>query len=439
MSPTAAKRSKLDKKQDEIAKRVQRIQMRAAGKSDTEIDEILGVKQAFSNDNLLSGMPPKNRGGNNSRVMNNDSVRQLESEMMSVKEIMNGIGTMLNPVVSYIGKMDVPKLLPALPQCQMNEEDYKFEEFDDIQVNGNQAPDPDNSLVMSDDPHNVQNVQNKDNKKKGPSIPKNGKTKSKSDLVIPSRSNDNNSYPTSIQGVMNNSVTSVLSDDRDENWSRPLENQSSESPIPALDIFSKAPSNDGTQLPFPYPPTDGRKSSGAPSPSPPKRRGASNSSINGSPRRQERQRYSPGPGFSRTFSGDSGAFSAALEKGEFIPIQKLSLSPPAKSTNSLSYSGGATESYARDNVNGTGNSSLNNGDGHKSPHSSVGGRGNSDKEDTTPVNMERKNDAQVPIGNDEEGGLAAAKEINDTKKKLSAKKIKKKLRKLMKANKNEPK
>ncbi len=149
--PTSEKKSALDKKQYDIAKRIQRIQMRASGKTDEEIDELLGTKKGtFSGDDVMQSGAPNRKNKEINKMSSGKkyaSNNVEDSDLPSVKEVLDGIGTMIAPVASYIGGLNVPSTdnmtvssmmekikKTALPDCRMDDLDVKFDEDSEFNV-----------------------------------------------------------------------------------------------------------------------------------------------------------------------------------------------------------------------------------------------------------------------------------------------------------------
>lgn len=126
----------LDKKQEEMAKRVKRIQMRAAGKSDTEINAALGRRMSFSENNVsLHELPKLQKGttrSNNASPKKNRVPDNESDDMLTAKDIINGIGNMIAPVKSYLEGLNIASSFEQikqlnLPQCNIDANEDEFE------------------------------------------------------------------------------------------------------------------------------------------------------------------------------------------------------------------------------------------------------------------------------------------------------------------------
>ena len=126
-------RSHLDRKQSEIAKRIQRIQMRAAGHKAEDIATVISRKNSRSNDSS-SPYPQTDYTRNYAHVNRNKSNVSADkstitgdnlAEIPSAKEMIEGIGAVVTPVLSYLGSIKIDTLkdklkIPSLPQCKMD-------------------------------------------------------------------------------------------------------------------------------------------------------------------------------------------------------------------------------------------------------------------------------------------------------------------------------
>lgn len=286
--------SDLDRKQAEIAKRIQRIQMRAAGKSEEEIQSAIGQLRAFSSDNLSIRGTSKLKDDvdfKSSRARNNnknlDDV-DLMAELPSAKEIIGGIGNMLSVGKTYLEGLKLDKLkLPSLPQCSMDIDDLEDDNYNDMLQKQNEA-----SLH-----HRQQPVQSRGH----------------DELETPSAFNEtgvtngqDNIHPQTIDATIPSSHSGLTDDEHEQDWtsfrSPPERNSfdlkkppSYESPTNVNDYNNNDHDDDGMMI----------------------------------------HRQSSRISLSKIRSTDTGAFSAALRKGDFsdIPIQKLSLVPPGPSGN----------------------------------------------------------------------------------------------------------
>ena len=349
----SGKKSALDKKQDEIAKRIQRIQMRAAGKTDEEINEVLGAKRTFSSENLMKST------AQNFDDMRLDSDTTQESELPSAQDVLNGIGTVFAPVVSYLGGLNMPSnvssmiqnmKMPALPQCKMEDGEFKIDEFES----------PMDEIRVEEDKRQMGRIQSQQ---------RYAPTEENEGIVKPDRAGKNNDgndphspkqntkemlHPLSIVEGPITSPPSGLTDDDAMRYDK----SRSKSPIKMNQSRDEVFRNPGQRSSFTASYASSSDSSNSfdefdddeveepmkKSNPLPRRTITSNSAQNKSIYNEKSSSsITNNNNISnnnnsyrrtvRTRSTDSGAFSAALDNGDFsnIPMQKLSLVPPSSS------------------------------------------------------------------------------------------------------------
>ena len=125
--------SDLDRKQEEIAKRTQRIQVRAVESSGDEMDST--PARTFVGESNQTG--DFNRKMNSrtyqprKQINNQTKGFDLVDDMPSAKEIIEGIGAMMTPVTSYLKGIDTSSWSEKLkmPQCGMDTSDFQDEDF----------------------------------------------------------------------------------------------------------------------------------------------------------------------------------------------------------------------------------------------------------------------------------------------------------------------
>ena len=373
VGPRVERHSKLDKKQEEISKRIQRIQMRAAGKSDQEIDKALGKIQTFSGDNISANivMNYTDDSDNKRKYRRKKSTTRSrgrgldeENDRSSAKDLMDGIGTMMTPVISYLEGFNMPSLnnlkIPSLPQCKMDDvdgqDDYNYEDSDDIQIEVDHGLPEKTRGIESHTNVDLQNNEYPQSEQPGPM--EGNKVEVPLDMDVPINFCDDpkvtkdHDHPSVIQGD-NNSIPSALSGDETvEDWKSlrqsPKKNKSSESRN--MVFANNGPSRRMMDLGQ----TNSSESFQGPSrkivlPEP--------ASENNGEMIQRSPSYASRFALRRNGTTETtGAFSEALNNGDFsnIPIQKLSLTPPGaeeqETTKDLFFSSqepkvGATEDY----------------------------------------------------------------------------------------------
>ncbi len=292
--------SDLDMKQVEIAKRIQRIQMRAAGKSDEEIQAVIGQLGAFSSDNLSirgSSKLKDNIDFKSSRARNNKDLdlddEDLMAEFPSAKEIIGGIGNMLSVGKTYLEGLKFDKLkLPSLPQCSMDIDDLEDDNYNDMLHEQNEA--------------SLQHQQQKSVHHSGDhTMPPNGSETPSAFNVNGVTNGQDKIHPQTVDTTIPSPHSGLTDDEHEQDWTSfrsPQERNSFD--------LKKPPSYESPTNINDY---------------------HSNNHDDGMMIHRQSSRIS----LSKIRSTDTGAFSAALRKGDFsdIPIQKLSLVPPGPSGN----------------------------------------------------------------------------------------------------------